>query len=177
MNSKNKREEIVLNVMNDDNFLSPYSPTLKPIIANEVAEFIENCANEFHPKSNLSLRIISNCIDDNEKKIYNEAIRNYYLLKLKELHRTIKMKLVIGIIFSIIGIFALGLMFLCDRLSIKDIWVECIDIFAWVFIWEAVDTLFIERRLLKMKERRLLAFIVMPIFYETNTKKLTYDNI
>lgn len=172
MNNEHKQSEIILNVINDDNFLSPYSPTLKPIISNDVAEFIENWANEFHPNSELSLRIISNCIDDNEKKIYNEAIRNYFKLKLKELHRTLKMKRLIGIIFSIIGILVLAFMYICDRFAIKAIWIECINIFAWVFVWEAVDTLFIERRALLLKERRLLALIAMPIHYETENKKV-----
>ncbi len=172
MNNENKQSEIILNVINDDNFLSPYSPTLKPIISNDVAEFIENWANEFHPNSELSLRIISNCIDDNEKKIYNEAIRNYFKLKLKEIHRTLKMKRLIGIIFSIIGILVLAFMYICDRFDLKAIWIECINIFAWVFIWEAVDTLFIERRALLLKERRLLALIAMPIHYETENKEV-----
>lgn len=166
MNNEHRQSEIILNVINDDNFLSPYSPTLKPIISNDVAEFIENWANEFHPKSELSLRIISNCIDENEKKLYNDAIRNYFKLKLKELHRTLRMKKLIGITFSIIGILVLAFMYICDRMDIKAIWIECINIFAWVFIWEAVDILFIERKALLLKERRLSTFITMPIYYE-----------
>lgn len=56
--------------------------------------------------------------------------------------------------------------FLLDRLGANGVWVECVDIFAWVFLWEAVDQFFIERGLLLLKRKRDLAFIRIEInFY------------
>lgn len=34
-----------MTVLDDSNFLSPYSETNTPVISGEIAEFIENCAN------------------------------------------------------------------------------------------------------------------------------------
>ena len=44
-------------------------------------------------------------------------------------------------------------MFVLSELGAGAVWTECVDIFAWVFLWEAVDQFFIERKgvLLKMK--------------------------
>ncbi|OLA93334.1 MAG: hypothetical protein BHW64_07045 [Candidatus Melainabacteria bacterium LEY3_CP_29_8] len=165
---KNKIEingDIILTIINDDNFLSPYSPTYKPIISSEVAEFIENCANEYHPKTNLILNIYSNCIDENEKETYNNAIKNYFTLKLNDVTREIKRTVFTGILFSIVGIIVLALMFLLSNLEAKAIWIECVNIFAWVFLWEGVDKLFIERNKLLLKISRLSSFINMKINY------------
>ena len=70
-----------------------------------------------------------------------------------------------GILFSIIGIIVLALMFLLSNLEAKAIWIECVNIFAWVFLWEAVDKLFIERNKLLLKISRLSSFINMKINY------------
>lgn len=159
--------DITLTIINDDNLLSPYSPIHKPIISSEVAEFIENCAKEYHPKTNLTLNIYSNCIDDKEKTIYSNAIKNYFALKLSDVTRDIKRCMFTGILFGLIGIFVLALMFLLSNLEVKAIWIECVDIFAWVFLWESVDKLFIQRNELILKMKRLNAFINMKINYNT----------
>ena len=44
----------------------------------------------------------------------------------------------------LVGVAALGSMFFAESFGVKQLWIECIDIFAWVFIWEAVDLQFIE---------------------------------
>ena len=56
-------------------------------------------------------------------------------------------------------------MFICSNMGIKQIWIECINIFAWVFIWEAVDTLFVQRANTLLKFRRIENFIAMDIKY------------
>ena len=42
---------------------------------------------------------------------------------------------------------------------------EFIDIFAWVFIWEAVDQFFIEKNALIIQKKRLTHFTTMTINY------------
>ena len=116
-------------------------------------------------KTNLTLNIYSNCIDENEKETYSNAIKNYFTLKLNDVTREIKRTVFTGILFSIVGIIVLALMFLLSNLEAKAIWIECVNIFAWVFLWEAVDKLFIERNKLLLKISRLSSFINMKINY------------
>lgn len=166
MKHKTKNEQITLVVRNDDGFISPYSPTEKPVISTDVSDFIENSAKEFHPNTELSLVIYSNCIDEKEKIIYKDAIKNSFTLKLSETKRLTKRLLILSLIFTFIGIIGLILMFYFSNHSKNEIWIECLDIFAWVFIWEAVDILFIQRKAKGLEIKRINAFINMNIIYK-----------
>ena len=153
MEERTERAVIDMEVDSDEGFTSPYSAAGKPVISSEVADFLENAVDAFHPRESLTLNVYGDCIDDGEKARYGAAIRNYFGNKL-------------GLVFTVIGILGLVAMFVLDRLGTNGVWVECVDIFAWVFLWEAVDQFFIERRLLLLKRKRNLAFTQMEInFY------------
>lgn len=160
-----------MTVHDDSDFLSPYSETDVPVISTEVAEFLDESAMAFHHSEKLVLEIKSDCIDDEEKKIYPKAIRNYYTLRQVACARDLKRNSFVSLIMTLIGVFSLAGMFLLDHFGIRDIWVECIDIFAWVFLWEAVDQYFIERRVLKIKHKRNKAFMEMEVKFTDLTKK------
>lgn len=162
---KTDTAELYLNVSDDSEFLSKYSPVDKPIVSSEVAEFIENSAREFHPKAPVKLTVIGSCVDETEKPIYTNAIKNYFSLKHSEVKRDIARKTIISLIFALIGIIALVVMIVYENCFGNAVWTECIDIFAWVFLWEAVDQYFIERNGLLMKLRRLESFVNMEIEY------------
>ena len=151
--------KIDMTVNDDSDFLSPYAETGKPVISSEVAEFLENSAK-------ITLSVHSDCIDDNEKIVYEKAIRNYFSLQLNEIDRSMRRKTIIATWFSVVGILALAFMFLISRLGINDLWTECVDIFAWVFLWEAVDQFFIERSGLMLRKKRLDNFIDMKIIFD-----------
>mgnify|MGYP006928569796 CR=1 FL=1 len=165
-NNRNKIAELYLNVSDDSDFLSKYSSGNKPIISGEVAEFLENSAKEFHPKSEIKLVITSSCVDETEKPLYIEAVKNYFSLKFSETEREIKRKTIVSLIFSIVGVIALAFMLLYENAYGNAIWTECIDIFAWVFLWEAVDQFFIERNALLLQMKRIKNFIDMDVEYK-----------
>ena len=166
MKNADERAIIDMEVVSDEGFTSPYSAAGKPVISAEVADFLENAANAHHPRKSLILNVYGDCIDDGEKLRYDAAIRNYYKNKLGDVERSIARKSVVSLIFTVVGILGLIAMFVLDHLGANGVWVECVDIFAWVFLWEAVDQFFIERGLLLLKRKRDLAFIKMEInFY------------
>lgn len=148
-----------MSVSDDSDFLSPYAETDKPVISTEVAEFLTAGANAYHPKTKLKINIKSECIDEKEKPTYTAAIRNYFALQLEEIARDMRRKTLIAVWFTLIGVFGLAFMFMLDAFGANGIWVECVDIFAWVFLWEAVDQFFIERGGLLAKSRRIVNFI------------------
>lgn len=158
--------ELLLSVTDDSDFLSKYSPSEKPLISSEVAEFLENSAREFHPKSAINLTIAGDCVDEKEKPIYKNAIKNYFCLKYAETERDIGRKTLVSAIFTIIGVVALAFMIVYEQMFGNAIWTECIDIFAWVFLWEAVDQFFIERSGLLMRRKRLKNFIDMQVEFK-----------
>lgn len=165
-----KKSTINMYVGDDDNFLSVYSLEGKPVISQEIADFIENSAKEFHPKDKLILNIYSSCIDNEEQKIYPKAIKNYFDLQIKDCDFELKRKTFIGALFSLIGVMALAFMIILSNRETKELWVECIDIFAWVFLWEAVDQLFIERGALVRKRKRFVSFFNMEIYFKNPNK-------
>ena len=156
---------INMTVLHDDGFLSPYSPTDTPIISSDVADFLENGANTYLPKQKIKLNIHGDCIDDDEKTVYDKAIRNYFDLKLQGMAISLRRNLIVSVIFTVIGIVGLAAMLLLDHFFNSAIWVEVVDIFAWVFVWEAVDQFFIERRKLNIEKRKYQAFTEEEIQY------------
>lgn len=154
---------INMTVLNDDDFLSPYSETSTPMISSEVADFLENSANVFHPKDKLQLNVYTNCVDEVEQQLYPNAIKNYYTAQLKSLELELKRNLAVVILFTIIGICGLTFLILYSHFGKNEVWAECIDIFAWVFLWEAVDQMFIQRSILLRKRKRLHEFCQMTV--------------
>lgn len=152
-------------VKDDSTFLSPFSNVGKAVISKDVADFIENSAKEFHPNTDLTLNIYSNEIDENEKILYKQAIVTYFNLKITDINREIKRKNIISTIFLSIGIIALTFMVIFHSLYERKVISEFIDIFAWVFIWEAVDQFFIEKNALIIQKKRLTHFTTMTINY------------
>lgn len=155
-----------LNITDDSDFLSPYSPSEKPLVSSDVADFLENSARAFHPRAKINLTITGRCIDESEKSAYGDAIRNYFSLKLAETERDIKRKGFVSLIFAFIGVVALIFMIIYESFVNNAVWTECVDIFAWVFLWEAVDQFFIERSGLLLKRKRFENFVNMSIEFK-----------
>lgn len=154
----------VLNITVNDktNFISPYSKTGTPIINYDVADFLENSVKAFTPRDSIVLNVHSDVITPNERSEFSQAIKNYYSLKQQDVIRDLKRKTFFATIMCLIGIFALALMIIGSRFY-NEIWTECVDIFAWVFIWEAVDLFFIQKGTLKILYKRYDNFIKMQI--------------
>ena len=145
---KNEPATINLHVRDDSDFLSPYAEEGKPIISTEIADFLEKTIRAY-----------------NEKIQYQKAIRNYFSLELEDNIREMKRISIKALIFTIIGVITLAFMFVLDHIGVNSLWIEVIDIFAWVFLWEAVDLFFIERSHLLVRAKRLQNFIQMQINY------------
>ena len=145
--------DINISVSDDSQFLSAFSEIGKPVISADVADFLENSASAFSPAQSLRLTVYGKCIDEEEKPKYSDT------------RREVRRKSIQSIIFCIVGILALVAMFCLSSLSVNGVWTECVDIFAWVFLWEAVDLFFIERSSLILREKRLRNFVEMEIIY------------
>lgn len=168
---ENKNAIIKINVQDDCNFLSPYSFNEKDIINQEVAEFLAVSTKGIPVKKNLHLEIISSSIDNQEKKIYKEAIVNYYTLNYQQNALEMKRELVIACIMAFVSIIGLIIMLLLSLNNYNSVLIEIIDIFSWVFMWEAVDLFFLRRGLFRFKQYRNLAFIGAEIEFIDKEKK------
>lgn len=163
---KKQKEAIINMVVKDDEiFLSVFSETETPVISNEVADFIETSAKAIPPNTKITLKIKSDCIDDNEKLIYKRAIKEYYREQCFANKAEINKNNLIAVLLMLAGVFVLALAFLLEYKASISFWAEIIDIIAWVFVWEAVDIFCFRTRALRIKTKQYLAFITMDIEY------------
>lgn len=156
---------INMTVKDDTDFLSVFSIGDTPVISSEVAEFLESSTHSVLPKEQLALRIHSNCIDDNEKEEYRQAIKEYYTELYIANKRELKRNTMIALLLTLAGVVALVAAFLIEHQTANPIWTEVVDIIAWVFLWEAVDISAFKNRGLRLKRFRYLAFMSMKIEY------------
>lgn len=169
--------EINLTVRDDSQILSPYSEPGKPVISGELADYLENVASGYLPVQPLSINFYSNCIDDGEKPVYDKALRNYFSFKAAETRRDMMQKTFMALIFTLIGVIGLTVMFVLSAHGLGEVLTECLDIFAWVFLWEAVDQFFIERKGVARKCRRFENFVNANIsFHGLNANANTTNN-
>lgn len=164
---KDDEGRVIINmiVKDDSGFLSSFSENESPSISSEVAEFLENETKTMLPRQLLTLRIKSNCIDDNEKVMYVKAINEYYTKTYIVNEKEIKKNNIISII-----LFSIGLIILTFAIAFPNvIWSEVLDITAWVFLWETVDIMVFKNRYQKMQRYRYLSFLSMSIeYYDLN---------
>lgn len=165
MRDADNRIVIDMIVRDDSNFLSPFSESKVPVINSEVAQFIENRTKTISLKEPLTLKVHSNSIDEQEKTTYTTAIKEYFAESYAEVEQKIKRNNFISLILLIMGIATLAVMLLLEKFSNAIIWVEIIDIMAWVFLWEAFDVFILQNHGLKVKRKRYLSLIEMKVEY------------
>lgn len=160
-----KRLIINMEIQNDDNFLDEFSKTDYPIINTQIAEYIEKVTTALKPTEKYTLRIHSDCIDENEKTIYTKAIKNYYMDKYVVDNRKLKNNKKLSLVLEVIGILVLILVIVLEYRENSILWMRVFDIVAWVFIWEAVDIIAFKCKELRINQLKYLNLIDMNIEY------------
>lgn len=163
---ENNRRIIRLNVTDDSNFLSPFSVKGNPLISSETAEFLNLNIKHNLKDSGVKLEISSNVIDEPEKEIYRSAIKNYYRVEYKTVWKELRRNLFGSIIMLLFSacIFALAII-LEATTNASAVILNMIDVFAWVFTWEAVDIFFFQRPKLHKEQKRNAAAIDAEIVF------------
>ncbi|MBO5006963.1 MAG: hypothetical protein J6C89_05915 [Clostridia bacterium] len=151
------RAVIELRVLDDSAFLSPYSTARHNIISEEVSDFIEHSLRGVPHEKAVHFCIHSDVITPEEQREYTKAIHSHYAdkysdsrMEKKHLHR-------MAAIMTLVAVIALSLIIGFDAKGIRnEVFTEIGDIFAWVFMWEAVDIFFLQCTLLRFKQQRYL---------------------
>lgn len=165
---EDKRIVVEMQVLDDSNFLSPYCSNY--YIANdEVISYLNNRVKNLNVKAPLRIIIYSNVINEDEKMIYTKAIKNYYLNEKKQLMSDLFNNMIISLIMFGIGLIIISIMIFMSFQESKELWTTVFDIVGWVFVWEAVDKFFFERRKLKRDFLRAEQFINADFVYKDNT--------
>lgn len=158
-------------VHSDDDFLSPYSLHTSAELATDVAAFIERSLETVPVKEQVRLRVHSNVITEEEQKTYKAAISGYYEERFESVRREKRRLIFIATLMALIGIVALSVMIGLEVAGRHTaVLLEVIDIFAWVFLWEAVDLFCFECTALRIKSWRYLALSSCVVEYLPLTK-------
>lgn len=148
------RELIKMQVLKDDGFLSPYSREGEPTISSEVADFLDNAIKSRTLKQEIHLEIASDAIDEKEHAVYEAGVSNYYRSRIIDIDRRLKQNAVAAVAMAITAILILALYLVLELKNTGYVLLELVDITAWVFMWEAVDLFFFERKALKIEQLR-----------------------
>ena len=104
------RVVVDLRVLNDDDFLSPYSAQDHNVLSEDVSGFIEQSLRSVPVEEQVRLRIHSDVITDEEKKEYTKAIHEHYAdgyenicLEKRRLHK-------LALMMALVAVCALTLM-------------------------------------------------------------------
>lgn len=158
-------ELIPMHVIDDSNFLSAYSSKDEEIISSEAAEYLEHKIKPSDISNKLHISISSSCIDEEEEKRYAKAIKNYYKNKVIDETRKIHINSIQSLSMIIVGILILTIYIVLEFVY-KNPLLEVIDIAAWVFVWEAVNLYFIERRVMRFDQIKYAKLFEAKVSFE-----------
>ena len=167
------RAVIAMTVLRDEDFLSDFSAGKRPTVSPEVAEYLNESALPLLPAESVCLRIYSDCTSEEEKPVYSAALKEYYMRRYRENRLLMRRNAIFSLIMALIGLAALAVTLTVSYFGRMPILSEALDIFSWVFLWEAVDLFFLERTVLRAKRNRCLRFLEADIRYLPRTRTQT----
>lgn len=144
INIKAERQEQIFSQYNYDS-----NEKLNP----ELHEFIVDKARFVPAPKDIRIRLYTGT-SINEKEV-EMAIRNDSKKEYIETKKESRRNLIFSAIMLIVGCLFLALMVLLHS-YFDSIYLEVIDILAWVFVWEAADSFFLQRMEIKHKMRTYL---------------------
>lgn len=160
------RRVIHMHVSDDSNFLSPFSVNENPVISAETAEFLNHNIKHNLTDSGVHLVIESDCINQKEEIVYQNAIENYYRIEFKEVWKELRKNAIVSLIMTLFSalVFAVAIV-LEQTTNANGVILNMIDVFAWVFLWEAVDLFFLERPQLRHRRNLIEATLQAEITF------------
>jgi hypothetical protein len=165
------RAIVRINITDADNLLSVYNDDGMQIISEDTAEFINNITKPIPHKQDIHLRI--SCVEytkDKEQQ-YRDAITNYYVNEFA--HRDVKLRrnMINSIWLLCVGVVLFTLLYGLAKWEVPDIIYLLCEVVCWVFVWEAVDTLWLRRHEIKLVQYKELQIIFAKISFRKLDEK------
>jgi len=173
MDSANDDKDTVtvhLNVSDSDIILSDYNAEGKEIISSDMATFIDNVTKPIKPHQKIHLKINCNNYSEKNEGKFRNAIKNYYVNEFAELDRKLRNNMVMSIIMLCAGVVGFSLLWLLSLINTPFIVYTLVEVASWVFIWELVDLLCLQRYFIKYKLYKKANIIYAKISFNKNEK-------
>ena len=145
--------------------LSPFYYDEKEVINVEFAGMLDNIASTVPIKKGIHLSLNCDDIIEEDKERYSKAIKNYYENKMLDARLRLKNNGNLILITLILALVSLTGLFLVNFFQLSWIIIEVVDIVAWVFVWEVVDSFVFQRTLIRYDYYRAKSLYESKITY------------
>ena len=151
--SFNDIETINVKVKHEEEIYSGYNYDRNEVLNPALSDFLVEKAESLHKRSKLRIKIFSD-FSLEEHELFS-AIKNKFKGEFESYERKLKQTAIFSLVVLILGILFLGI-FVLEEIFFHNVVLSIIlEIASWVFIWEAVDSFFLERIALKEKRRQM----------------------
>ncbi len=164
------RVVVRINITDADELMSVYNDHGRQIISHETAQFINHVTKPIPNRQDIHLKISCDSYTRDKEHEYKNAIINYYVNDFAHWDFNLRTTLMLAFIFLGISILGFTLLHFVGE-CIHPVLYTIVDVASWVFSWEAVDQMFIQRHFLRVKQYRDLQIIYANISF----KKLVED--
>ena len=132
---------------------SDYNYDSNEVLNSNIEEFLVEKVKNIPPKVNLRVKIFTDdCVDENEVKV---AYKNKFKGDFEELEQELKRNMLFAFTMLILGVLFMGFLILEMYFLNNYILSTILEIAVWVFVWEAVDSFFLERSSIRRKRYQL----------------------
>lgn len=157
------RAVLNINVSDDDCILSKYNDDGQEIISSDMADFVNNLVKSVPSDKEIVLDISCSKCSPEKQKRYKKAIVNYYVNEFADKDLKIKNNSIISLLLFMIGVIGFIGLYLLKTFDAYWLIQDIVEVASWVFLWETVDVFFLNRGILKWKQKRYLKIIFAEI--------------
>lgn len=145
-------------------FLSPYMIDGEPVISEDTAQILERSVKHFNPAKPVTFKLSGEDIKKDDENLYSAAVKNYYHAEFSEIYRELKKCNVLSAVMTLVAaiIFAAAVV-LSNFEFVDQVFLNIIDVVAWVFMWEAADIFVFRRHKVKLNRIRYFNMIEAKI--------------
>lgn len=148
------RAIISIKAEEDEQIFSTYNYDSNEKLNAELDEFIWDKARFVPMAKDIKIKLYTNTKTDEQEVV--DAIKNNYKKEYIETRNELKRNAIFSLIMLLLGLAFMSLLLLM-HVYFYNVYLEIVvEIATWVFIWEAVDSFFLQRAELKRKRITLL---------------------
>ena len=96
---------------------------------------MEHSIKHLRPDTPLHIEIEGQCIDAEERILYEKAIRSYYHAEFSETVRNIRKNTIQTVTMTFLAALTFALALILTNRAAQSVFLEMIDVVAWVFMW------------------------------------------
>ena len=150
----NDNDDVIIQIglKNVEDFFNPYSYKDYELVNTELLDFIYTNEKTIPISESITLEINTECpVNKDDQQRIKETLKRQHAEDVIVVNKKLKQNFLSGIINFLLGVLILaGTLFLeNNEFFMSNVLINTLMIIAWVFVWKAIEQLFIERVRLK----------------------------